>query len=348
MGVEIAVTGLTKTFGSQTIWQDVTLTLPAGEISVMLGPSGTGKSVFLKTLVGLLKPDDGSIVIDGQRRRHAARARPVRGPQAVRRAVPGRRPVRLDEPLRQHRLPAARAHEEVRGRDQARSSSRRWSSSASGRRGQAARRDLRWHAQARRPGPRAGARPRDPAVRRARLRSRPGAHRVPQPADRRPQRADRRDVPHRHARHQHRAHGARQHRPALPPAPGDVRPARDAAEPARSRSSASSSTPSAWARSACREEKDADELAAEAGQELPPLPPIALQLRTERRVAAPRGSAGRASGAATTASPLRPARSCPTRRASPASAPSRRPRRRPSRPPPRSSQSPPELVGEVS
>ncbi|WP_317181033.1 ABC transporter ATP-binding protein [Intrasporangium sp.] len=52
--------------GSQTIWSDVTLTLPAGEISVMLGPSGTGKSVFLKTLVGLLKPDRGSIVINGQ------------------------------------------------------------------------------------------------------------------------------------------------------------------------------------------------------------------------------------------------------------------------------------------
>jgi phospholipid/cholesterol/gamma-HCH transport system ATP-binding protein len=66
MGVEIAVTGLTKTFGPQTIWSDVTLTLPAGEISVMLGPSGTGKSVFLKTLVGLLKPDRGSIVINGR------------------------------------------------------------------------------------------------------------------------------------------------------------------------------------------------------------------------------------------------------------------------------------------
>ncbi|MGN6089976.1 MAG: ABC transporter ATP-binding protein [Actinomycetes bacterium] len=66
MGVAIEVSGLTKTFGRQTIWQDVTLTLPAGEISVMLGPSGTGKSVFLKTLVGLLKPDRGSIVIDGR------------------------------------------------------------------------------------------------------------------------------------------------------------------------------------------------------------------------------------------------------------------------------------------
>ncbi|GAB3048058.1 ATP-binding cassette domain-containing protein [Intrasporangium mesophilum] len=65
MGVEIEVRSLTKAFGSQTIWKDVSLTLPAGEISVMLGPSGTGKSVFLKTLVGLLKPDHGSVVVDG-------------------------------------------------------------------------------------------------------------------------------------------------------------------------------------------------------------------------------------------------------------------------------------------
>ncbi|CAN7171456.1 ABC transporter ATP-binding protein [Knoellia sp. LjRoot47] len=65
MGVAIDVQGLTKSFGSQQIWNDVTLTLPPGEISVMLGPSGTGKSVFLKTLVGLLKPDKGSIIING-------------------------------------------------------------------------------------------------------------------------------------------------------------------------------------------------------------------------------------------------------------------------------------------
>ena len=65
MGVEITVTDLTKRFGRQTIWENVSLTLPAGEISVLLGPSGTGKSVFLKTLIGLLKPENGSIVIDG-------------------------------------------------------------------------------------------------------------------------------------------------------------------------------------------------------------------------------------------------------------------------------------------
>jgi phospholipid/cholesterol/gamma-HCH transport system ATP-binding protein len=63
VGVEVAVTDLTKSFGKQRIWGDVTLTLPPGEVSVLLGPSGTGKSVFLKTLIGLLKPDKGSIWI---------------------------------------------------------------------------------------------------------------------------------------------------------------------------------------------------------------------------------------------------------------------------------------------
>ncbi len=65
MGVEIKVDGLTKSFGKQLIWGDVTLTIPASEISVMLGPSGTGKSVFLKALIGLLKPDRGTIMIEG-------------------------------------------------------------------------------------------------------------------------------------------------------------------------------------------------------------------------------------------------------------------------------------------
>ncbi|MDF1606033.1 ABC transporter ATP-binding protein [Nocardioides sp. YIM 152315] len=65
MGVEIAVENLSKSFGKQLIWGNVTLTIPAGEISVMLGPSGTGKSVFLKSLIGLIKPDQGSILIEG-------------------------------------------------------------------------------------------------------------------------------------------------------------------------------------------------------------------------------------------------------------------------------------------
>lgn len=63
MGIEVRVEGLSKSFGRQLIWADVSLTLPPGEISVLLGPSGTGKSVFLKSLVGLLKPERGSIFV---------------------------------------------------------------------------------------------------------------------------------------------------------------------------------------------------------------------------------------------------------------------------------------------
>ncbi|MFF1379735.1 ABC transporter ATP-binding protein [Streptomyces sp. NPDC058308] len=65
MGVEVVVEGLTKSFGKQNIWQNVTLTLPRGEVSVMLGPSGTGKTVFLKSIVGLVRPERGHVLIDG-------------------------------------------------------------------------------------------------------------------------------------------------------------------------------------------------------------------------------------------------------------------------------------------
>ena len=65
MGIGIQVEGLSKSFGSQRIWEDVTMDIPEGEVSVLLGPSGTGKSVFLKSLIGLLRPERGSIVVDG-------------------------------------------------------------------------------------------------------------------------------------------------------------------------------------------------------------------------------------------------------------------------------------------
>jgi phospholipid/cholesterol/gamma-HCH transport system ATP-binding protein len=66
VGVQVRVEGLTKSFGTHTVWADVSLSLPAGEISVLLGPSGTGKSVFLKALVGLIRPDRGSIWINDE------------------------------------------------------------------------------------------------------------------------------------------------------------------------------------------------------------------------------------------------------------------------------------------
>ncbi len=61
--VEISIRDLTKSFGAQTVLEDITFDVPKGKITVVLGPSGTGKSVFLKHLVGLLKPDRGEIWI---------------------------------------------------------------------------------------------------------------------------------------------------------------------------------------------------------------------------------------------------------------------------------------------
>jgi ABC-type transporter Mla maintaining outer membrane lipid asymmetry ATPase subunit MlaF len=48
--VEISIKGLTKSFGPQTVLEDITCDIPKGKITLMLGPSGTGKSVFLKHL----------------------------------------------------------------------------------------------------------------------------------------------------------------------------------------------------------------------------------------------------------------------------------------------------------
>jgi phospholipid/cholesterol/gamma-HCH transport system ATP-binding protein len=64
--IEISVRGLTKSFGPQTVLEDITFDIPKSRITLVLGPSGTGKSVFLKHLVGLLKPDRGEIWIDGR------------------------------------------------------------------------------------------------------------------------------------------------------------------------------------------------------------------------------------------------------------------------------------------
>jgi phospholipid/cholesterol/gamma-HCH transport system ATP-binding protein len=65
VGASIETVGATKSFGSQKIWEDITITIPQGEVTVLLGPSGTGKSVFLKALIGLIRPERGKIIIDG-------------------------------------------------------------------------------------------------------------------------------------------------------------------------------------------------------------------------------------------------------------------------------------------
>jgi len=53
----ISIQNLTKSFGSHTVLRDITFDVPRGAITAVLGPSGTGKSVLLKVIIGLLKPD---------------------------------------------------------------------------------------------------------------------------------------------------------------------------------------------------------------------------------------------------------------------------------------------------
>jgi len=62
----ISVRGVTKRFGSHTVLSDVTFDVPRGRTTAVLGPSGTGKSVLLKVIIGLLKPETGQILVDGE------------------------------------------------------------------------------------------------------------------------------------------------------------------------------------------------------------------------------------------------------------------------------------------
>jgi phospholipid/cholesterol/gamma-HCH transport system ATP-binding protein len=56
---------VSKAFGPKQVLRDVSFAVPAGEILCILGRSGTGKSVTLKLLIALLKPDSGQIWVDG-------------------------------------------------------------------------------------------------------------------------------------------------------------------------------------------------------------------------------------------------------------------------------------------
>jgi phospholipid/cholesterol/gamma-HCH transport system ATP-binding protein len=66
----VAIARLRKSFGQQKVLNGIDLTVTGGEILAVLGRSGTGKSVLLKLLIGLQKPDDGSILILGQEITH--------------------------------------------------------------------------------------------------------------------------------------------------------------------------------------------------------------------------------------------------------------------------------------
>lgn len=62
----IIISNLCKRFGSKEVLRGINLKIYDGESLVILGPSGCGKSVLLKHIIGLLKPDEGQVLIDGE------------------------------------------------------------------------------------------------------------------------------------------------------------------------------------------------------------------------------------------------------------------------------------------
>lgn len=63
---KLQLTGVYKSFGNKHVLNGVNLIVPAGKSMVVIGGSGTGKSVTLKCVLGLLQADKGSILVDGQ------------------------------------------------------------------------------------------------------------------------------------------------------------------------------------------------------------------------------------------------------------------------------------------
>ena len=64
--VNVTIRGLRRSFGSEEVLKGIDLEIQRGEIFVIMGPSGSGKSVLLKHIIGLEIPDAGEILIEGE------------------------------------------------------------------------------------------------------------------------------------------------------------------------------------------------------------------------------------------------------------------------------------------
>ena len=61
----IQINHLCKSFRSLQVLQDLTVTLPSGSVTAVIGPNGSGKTTLMKCIVGLVQPDSGAIAVDG-------------------------------------------------------------------------------------------------------------------------------------------------------------------------------------------------------------------------------------------------------------------------------------------
>src|SRR4029453_7144052 len=63
----VALDHVSFSFADHEVLRDVSLTVPKGRMTIILGASGAGKSVLLKLILGLYRPDSGTIVVNGHR-----------------------------------------------------------------------------------------------------------------------------------------------------------------------------------------------------------------------------------------------------------------------------------------
>ena len=62
----IYLKNIVKTFKGQTVLDNLDLHVPRGKITILIGRSGGGKSLTLKHIIGLLQPDSGEVLVDGE------------------------------------------------------------------------------------------------------------------------------------------------------------------------------------------------------------------------------------------------------------------------------------------
>ena len=83
MDAIIRLIDLRKSFGPLAVLRGVSLDIAHGQTTVVLGPSGCGKTVLLKHVIGLLQPDSGQVLFDGQDLAAMTERRPLRRPHAI-------------------------------------------------------------------------------------------------------------------------------------------------------------------------------------------------------------------------------------------------------------------------
>jgi phospholipid/cholesterol/gamma-HCH transport system ATP-binding protein len=105
----IQVKNITCRYGEDTILRNVSFDIFKGEVFIILGGSGCGKSTILKHIIGLYEPAEGDILIKGRSIVHASAQEKVEI-QKGRGALPKRRPVREHDAGGEHRPAPAGIH----------------------------------------------------------------------------------------------------------------------------------------------------------------------------------------------------------------------------------------------